>query len=195
MLYRVLDLRFSKRLGGIDDEPLQRLLHGHEVVSRTERLYHHDGEPHLLVSLLYRLATLPAAPRNGKTSAAKASEPPARRSREQKDEEWKSILEEDDTKLFETLRAWRTRRARADAVPPYVVLTNVQLARVANTRPQSLSELSGVEGLGRSRIERFGKEILEVVASGVVPGDEAMDPAEESADLLEQRAEPQEGKP
>jgi hypothetical protein len=106
----VLDLRFSKRLGGIDDEPLQRLLHGHEIVARTERLYHHDGEPHLLVSLLYRLAALPAAPRNGNANAAKSTEPTARRSREQKDQEWKSILEEDDTKLFETLRAWRTRR-------------------------------------------------------------------------------------
>ena len=58
MLYRVLDLRFSRRLGGIDDEPLQRLLHGHELVARTERLYHHDGLPHLLVSVLYRPAAL-----------------------------------------------------------------------------------------------------------------------------------------
>ena len=61
MLWRSLNLRYSKHLGGIDEEPLQRLLHGHEVVSRTERLYHHDGVPHLLVSVLYRLATLPGS--------------------------------------------------------------------------------------------------------------------------------------
>ena len=59
MLYRVLDLGYSKLKGSIDDEPLQRLLHGHEVVSRRERLYFHDGLPHLVVSVLYRLAALP----------------------------------------------------------------------------------------------------------------------------------------
>ena len=33
MLYRIFDLSDSKLKSGIDDEPLQRLLHGHEVVS------------------------------------------------------------------------------------------------------------------------------------------------------------------
>jgi hypothetical protein len=46
MLYRVIDLGYSKIKSGIDDEPLQRLLHGHEVVSRRERFYFHDGVPH-----------------------------------------------------------------------------------------------------------------------------------------------------
>ena len=185
MLYRVIDLRYSRARGGIDDEPLQRLLHGHEVVSRTERLYHHDGEPHLLVSVLYRLAALATPPRSDDTNGAKkSSSPTTRRSREQKDEEWRSILQEEDTKLFETLRAWRTTRARADAVPPYVVLTNLQLARVATTRPRSLSALGEVEGLGKSRIERFGKEILEVVAKGVVAEQPAATEETEKVDTV-----------
>ncbi len=58
MLYRVFDLGYSKLKSGIDDEPLQRLLHGHEVVSRQERFYVHDGLPHLVVSVLYRLGSL-----------------------------------------------------------------------------------------------------------------------------------------
>jgi hypothetical protein len=58
MLYRVIDLGYWKLKSGIDDEALKRLLHGHEVVSSTEHLYHHDGLPHLLVSVHYRLATL-----------------------------------------------------------------------------------------------------------------------------------------
>jgi hypothetical protein len=53
MLYRVIDLKYSKIQGGIDDEPLQRLLHGHEVLSRGERLYFHDGVAHLLVALVH----------------------------------------------------------------------------------------------------------------------------------------------
>jgi hypothetical protein len=64
MLYRVLDLPFSKARGGLDDDPLQRLLHGHEVVRVRERLYFLDGLPHLIVTVAYRLATL-AGPRSG----------------------------------------------------------------------------------------------------------------------------------
>ena len=37
MLYRIFDLSDSKLKSGLDDEPLQRLLHGHEVASRQER--------------------------------------------------------------------------------------------------------------------------------------------------------------
>ena len=58
MLYRVFDLSYSKLKSSIDDESLQRLLHKHEVVSRQKRFYVHDGLPHLVVSVLYRLATL-----------------------------------------------------------------------------------------------------------------------------------------
>ena len=39
VLYRIFDLSYSKLKTGIDDERLQRLLHGHEVVSRQERFY------------------------------------------------------------------------------------------------------------------------------------------------------------
>ena len=39
MLHRIVDLEFSRTKGRIDDEPLQRLLHGHEVVHLRDRLY------------------------------------------------------------------------------------------------------------------------------------------------------------
>ena len=174
MLYRVLDLRFSRRLGGIDDEPLQRLLHGHELVARTERLYHHDGLPHLLVSVLYRLATLPEPARQ--VEAGHAAPPPAptvsppkkERHRKEGKSDWRALLEEKDAPLFESLRAWRTERARSEAVPPYIVLTNVQLARVAGERPRSLAGLKKIPGFGESRLKRFGEDLLKMVAEGVI---------------------------
>jgi hypothetical protein len=48
MLYRVVDLSYSAKKGGIDDEPLQRLLQGHAVVRVSEHFYSHEGAPHLL---------------------------------------------------------------------------------------------------------------------------------------------------
>ena len=75
VLYRIFDLSYSKLKSGIDDEPLQRLLHGHEVVSRQERFYFHDGLPHLLVSVLYRLATLPGSQAPGRRESRRWSFP------------------------------------------------------------------------------------------------------------------------
>ena len=75
MLYRVFDLSYSKLKSGIDDEPLQRLLHGHEVVSRQERFYFHDGLPHLVVSVLYRLATLPGSQTDDKHGTPRQAPP------------------------------------------------------------------------------------------------------------------------
>jgi superfamily II DNA helicase RecQ len=167
VLYRVLDLRYSKIRGGIDDEPLQRLLHGHEVVGRAERLYHHDGEPHLLVSVLYRLAALPQGPRP--IRPPEEARQPVDGQGARGDADWQAILREEDGPLFEKLRAWRTARARAEAVPPYIILSNVQLASIARGRPRTLSALEEVPGLGKSRLDRFGKEVLEVIEKGIVP--------------------------
>ena len=191
MLYRVFDLSYSKLKSGIDDEPLQRLLHGHEVVSRQERFYFHDGLPHLVVSVLYRLATLPGSQAPGRRESSRqdtqqnrpregqalSDGAPARvlspRRGKEKNEDWRALLCEEDMPLFESLRAWRTQRARADAVPPYVIVTNAQLARIVSDRPGSLTALKEIPGLGQSRLERFGKEILGVLADGVVPGESA----------------------
>ncbi len=41
----------------------------------------------------------------------------------------------DDDPLMAALRAWRTARARADAVPPYVVFHDQTLAAIAEIRP------------------------------------------------------------
>jgi len=140
MLYRVFDLGYSKLKRGIDDEPLQRLLYGHEVVCRQEHFYVHDGLPHLVVSVLYRLATLPGSqapgrressreapqengPRDGQPQRDGApAKAPSRRRGKEKNEDWRALLREEDMPVFETLRAWRTQRARTDAVPPYVIV-------------------------------------------------------------------------
>jgi len=45
MFYRGIDLTYSPKHGRIDDEPLQRLLHGHRVVAVKPHFYCHTGRP------------------------------------------------------------------------------------------------------------------------------------------------------
>ncbi len=60
----------------------------------------------------------------------------------------------------EALRSWRKERSNADQVPAYVVLTNRQLDGVAATMPTDARELLACEGIGPTRLERYGDEIL-----------------------------------
>jgi ATP-dependent DNA helicase RecQ len=66
--------------------------------------------------------------------------------------------------LVAELKAWRSRRAREDGVPAYVVLHDATLHELAARRPASPSELAGVKGLGPTKLERYGDELLDVLA-------------------------------
>jgi ATP-dependent DNA helicase RecQ len=80
--------------------------------------------------------------------------------RKSQKENYREILTEMATPAFNRLREWRTQRARKDAVPPYVVFTNRQLAEIAVRNPESLSALSAVEGVGNAKLSQYGKEVL-----------------------------------
>ncbi|HEX6763490.1 MAG TPA: ATP-dependent DNA helicase UvrD2, partial [Gaiellaceae bacterium] len=70
----------------------------------------------------------------------------------------------DWTPLGERLRAWRLERARGDGVPPYVVFHDRVLHEIADARPSTRAELAGIAGVGPSKLERYGDEILAAVA-------------------------------
>ena len=68
-----------------------------------------------------------------------------------------------DTALFERLREWRGRVARASAVPAYVVFSDATLRAVATDRPTSRDALLDVSGIGPVKVERFGDDVLGIV--------------------------------
>ena len=71
---------------------------------------------------------------------------------------------EPDDPLYAALKRWRLQRATADDLPAYVVFHNSTLAEIAGRRPRDLSELSTVPGVGPSKLERYGRDVLRVVA-------------------------------
>lgn len=70
-----------------------------------------------------------------------------------------------DSPAFEALKQWRLERSRADAVPPYVVFHNTTLQEIADRQPQTLAELALVPGVGPAKLERYGEDVLRVVAA------------------------------
>jgi DNA helicase-2/ATP-dependent DNA helicase PcrA len=69
-----------------------------------------------------------------------------------------------DAHLLEALQLWRRDRARTDAVPAYVVAHDSMLLAIAEARPASATALAGVKGMGPLKLERYGDELLAIVA-------------------------------
>lgn len=69
-----------------------------------------------------------------------------------------------DLDLFEALKSWRRQRSEADEVPAYVVFSDATLEALAERRPADLDALIDVKGVGPGKRERYGAEVLEVLA-------------------------------
>ena len=65
----------------------------------------------------------------------------------------------------EALRSWRRERSRSDAVPAYVVFSDATLHALAARAPTSTRELAAVPGIGPAKLERYGDDILALVAA------------------------------
>jgi len=65
--------------------------------------------------------------------------------------------------LLDALRAWRSETARKRGVPAYVVLHDATLEGIATSRPQTLSDLRAISGVGDKKLERYGDVLLALV--------------------------------
>jgi superfamily II DNA helicase RecQ len=61
------------------------------------------------------------------------------------------------------LTTWRAERAAHDKVPAYVVMHNSTRDGIARAQPSSVVALSRCPGIGPTKIERYGDDILVVV--------------------------------
>jgi ATP-dependent DNA helicase RecQ len=72
-----------------------------------------------------------------------------------------------DPALFQRLREWRSEVARRQGVPAYVVFHDRTLTELAARRPADLVELEALPGIGRSKLDRYGEALLEILASAI----------------------------
>ena len=72
-------------------------------------------------------------------------------------------MPEEAQSLFQQLRVARARIAKAQGVPPYVVFHDTTLRALAEARPQTLNAMSGITGIGKAKLDRYGEDFLEVI--------------------------------
>lgn len=80
-----------------------------------------------------------------------------------------------DDALLSALKAWRTSVARTNGVPPYLVFHDRHLQVLAGRRPRTLSELATCPGVGPAKLERYGDDLLDLVAQAETAAETAAD--------------------
>jgi ATP-dependent DNA helicase RecQ len=68
------------------------------------------------------------------------------------------------TGLFEELREWRAAAAKAQSVPAYVIFQDSVLREIAAIRPTTLEEFGQIKGVGTLKVERYGAQVLALLA-------------------------------
>jgi len=157
---KVFTLPFSDTAGGFDDGPLQEFIADKEVIEYTEHFFVHERAPYLTLVLAYRGISDDRRRRPGSAP------------------DFRAELDGSEREAFDALKAWRAARAKLEGIPPYMIASNRQLARMITLRVASRSALSGIEGIGEAKCAKYGDEILQVLAKHVSSNREALEEAE-----------------
>jgi len=67
---------------------------------------------------------------------------------------------DDERELWDALRALRARLAREHGVPAYVIFHDATLLAMLRERPQTLSALGAISGVGERKLDRYGEAFL-----------------------------------
>jgi ATP-dependent DNA helicase RecQ len=73
------------------------------------------------------------------------------------------MSDESDQELFEKLKEARQAMAKKRKVPAYVIFHDKTLIELAGRRPQSFEEMLEINGIGESKLEKFGQTLLDVI--------------------------------
>lgn len=87
--------------------------------------------------------------------------------------DYREVLEESVFARFAELRKIRKQIADAEAIPPYAIFTDAELAEVAKLETITLKSLKTIPGVGEKKIEKYGNRfcIIWDETSGISDGE------------------------
>ncbi|MEO6512229.1 MAG: ATP-dependent DNA helicase UvrD2 [Nocardioides sp.] len=106
---------------------------------------------------------LPPGARSRKVVSCRECGKPLATSAEKKRGRCSSCPASYDEDLFEQLRTWRSGQAAEESVPAYVVFTDATLQLIAEQKPRSAQALLSINGIGRTKLDRYGDAVLALV--------------------------------
>ena len=152
-MIRAITLTLNPETMTFDEAPLIAAQEGQNVVRWDWQLVENGKEPLLVVVM----ETVP------KRSSAPISSKPADEGKTGKGA-YRDVVPEGRWELFHLLRDWRNSQAKKEGISPYVILTNMELARICRELPLSLTVLGEIRGIGKAKLKKYGSDIIDIVA-------------------------------
>lgn len=90
--------------------------------------------------------------------SVKVSEPEIKRGKV----DYRNELNEKDFALFCEMRKVRKQIAANEAIPPFAIFTDAELAEIAKLEEITLSSMKKIQGIGERKIEKYGSYFLEI---------------------------------
>lgn len=81
--------------------------------------------------------------------------------------DYREVLSPEDFASYVRLRDLRKQISQRDAVPPYAVFTNDQLATMVQQKVASKTALGQIEGIGPARVEKYADVFLNELRAGL----------------------------
>ncbi len=148
MKVKVLKVRLSDEFIGRDQAALDRFLRENKVL-KFESAFVQDDEAYWSVILYYED---PKIILNDTKSEKYTLEEDAE-------------LNSDEIKILDSLKLWRTEKAKNQKLPVYFIATNQELRSIAKYKPGKKEQLLEIKGFGKHKIENYGEEIIEILES------------------------------
>ncbi|MEI7908712.1 MAG: HRDC domain-containing protein [Verrucomicrobiota bacterium] len=137
-------------------EELNAFLRGHRILAVQRELVTESGGAWWALCVEY----LPSAVAGAGSSANGAGKGKI---------DYREKLSAEDFVVFSALREIRKQLAERDGVPVYAVFTNEQIAEMVTTKVNNLAALRKIDGVGDSRIEKYGERFVAALQPGTSP--------------------------
>lgn len=146
MRLKLFKIRVSDEFIAVDQKSLDKFLAQHNVL-KYESAFVKDHDPYWSVILYYEEMNL------------QVNEVKSQKYSADKDED----LNPDEIKILESLKLWRSEKAKDQRLPVYFIATNNELLSIAKYKPLKTEELLDIKGFGKHKIENYGEEIIGIL--------------------------------
>lgn len=143
MKVKVLKIRLSNQFQKNDEESVNDYFSNFEIISMETKLIEDEIN---YWSILISYKDKSSKPISNKTTVSSEEE-----------------LSQEEMIIYNKLKNWRAEKAKQYQLPPYIIFHNTHLMSIARHKPSTLEDLEIVNGIGKSKIEKFGIEIIEVL--------------------------------
>ena len=146
MKIKILKIRLNEEFQMKDEIIVNEFLQENQILRMTSQIVN-DKQPFWSILLRY-------AEKNTTVEEPKIEDYAA---------EPEELMTPDEIKMLDSLKLWRSEKAKENNIPHYMIASNKELLSVVRFKPAKKEELIEIKGFGKYKIENFGSEIIEIL--------------------------------